>query len=535
MGGMRQAWIAGTVLFAATIAAPCAVEAGPPDEALKASVTIDAGHPGPTIHRYVFGQFAEFVGNVINDGIWVGPDSPIPNTRGFRNDIIAALRDIHVPLVRWPGGCYADIYQWRDGIGPPAQRPRRINTLWGGDIETNAVGTHEFFDFLSLIGADAYINGNIGSGSPREMADWVEYMMGDRPSSLVEERRRNGRAEPFPVAMFGIGNETWACGGNMRAEYSADLHKRYRTFIATPPYATIFDPDFLKPSMTIVASGGNGDDYAFTRVMMANAANQMDALTLHYYTTARGIMLNFGPATGFPESEWASTFRNARRIDELITKHSAIMDEFDPKRRIGLYVDEWGTWYDPTPGRRPAFLFQQNTIRDAIVAAITLNVFQRHAERVRMSSIAQVVNVLQAPILTQGAQMVLTPTYHVYRMYVPFQDATQLPVQVETGPYVMGDITLPALDVAAARSKDGRLVVAIANLDAHRAARIDTTVIGGGAKRAVGETLTGDTLDAYNDFGQPPRVVPVRREYAAKNGKLELEVAPRSVSVFELR
>lgn len=503
-------------------------------EANHVEATIDARHAGPVIHRNVFGQFAEFVGNVINDGLWVGEDSTIPNTRGWRNDIVEALRAIRVPLVRWPGGCYADVYHWRDGIGPREQRPRRINVLWGGGIETNAVGTHEFFDFLELIGADAYINGNIGSGTPREMADWVEYMTGDRDSTLVRERQRNGRQQPFHVAMFGIGNETWACGGNMRPEYSADLHKRYRTFLYTPPYATIFDPKPTGDPMLIVASGGNGDDYDFTRAMMANAVHFMDALTLHYYTTPRGIMGNFGPATGFAENEWASTLKTALRIEELVSKHSAVMDEFDPDKRVGLYVDEWGAWYDPTPGRKPAFLFQQNTLRDAVVAALYLNTFQRHADRVRMSSVAQVVNVLQAPILTDKEKMVLTPTYYVYRMYVPFHDAALLPAQLSKAEYRHGDIVLPAVDLVAARATDGRVHLSIVNLDPRRPARVSAAIAGVRVKSVAGEVLTAASIDSHNDFDGVINVQPAAITGKVADGKLLLELPPRSVTVVAI-
>ncbi len=528
-----------TSILAASLALMCLAITGTTastraSPVLEAELTIDTAHPGATISRYVYGQFAEFVGHSIDQGIWVGEDSSIPNTRGFRNDVIAALRALRVPVVRWPGGCYADIYHWRDGIGPRAQRPRRMNVYWGGVVETNAVGTHEFFDFLDLIGADAYINGNMGSGTPQEMADWVEYMTGDRDSSLVQERRRNGRELPFKVAMFGLGNETWACGGNMRPEYSADLHRRYVTFLNTPPYPMLFNPEPAN-RMIRIASGSNGDDYEFTRVMMANDARYMDALTLHYYTTPTGVMGHFGAAMGFPEREWATTLRNAERIDELLTKHSEIMDKYDPGKRVGLFVDEWGTWYDPTPGHNPAFLFQQNTMRDAVVAALTLDAFHHHADRVRMSSISQMVNVLQAMILTDGPRMVLTPTYHVYRMQIPFHDATSIPVKLRTPDYRMGDVTLPALRASAARANDGRLYIALVNLDPNRGIRVATLVSGGTPIRAAtGELLTAPNMDSHNDFDAPDRVHPVAMTGRSENGHLMIEMPPKSVAVLQL-
>lgn len=498
------------------------------------SVTVDADRPGPTISRYVYGQFAEFVGHSIDEGIWVGEDSAIPNTRGFRNDVIDALRKLHVPLIRWPGGCFADIYHWRDGIGPRATRPRRMNVYWGGVVEPNAVGTHEFFDFLDLIGADAYINGNMGSGTPQEMADWVEYMTGDRDSSLVLERKHNGRDKPFKVAMFGVGNETWGCGGNMRPEYSADLHRRYVNFLSTPPYPMFFDPPPKNP-MIRIASGSNGDDYTFTRVMMANDARYMDAFTLHYYTTPTGVMGNFGASTGFPESQWASTLHTAARIEELVTRHSAIMDEFDAGKRIGLFVDEWGTWYDPAPGRNPAFLFQQNTMRDAVVAAIHFDVFHHHADRVRMSSISQMVNVLQAMILTDKERIVLTPTYYVFQMHVPFQDATSLPTRTNTPEYALGELTQPAVRASAARAKDGQLYLALVNLDPNRPARVKMVVKGAVAVRAAaGQVLTGASMDSHNDFDDSNRVHPVPLSGHLEHGQVVLDLPSKSVAVVRL-
>jgi alpha-N-arabinofuranosidase len=503
------------------------------EQSFAATVTVHANVPGPQIHRNVFGQFAEFVGNVFSDGIYVGEDSPVPNTKGFRKDVIDALRELKVPLVRWPGGCYADYYHWRDGIGPKDKRPRRLNALWGGTVEDNAVGTHEFFEFLELIGADAYVNGNLGTGTPQEMMDWVEYMTGDRDTTIVAERRANGRNEPWDVAMFAIGNETWACGGNITPEYSALLHRKYATFLHTPPYPTFLDKP-QEDKMEIIASGGNVDDFEFTRVMMESAAKQMDALTLHYYTVPRRIILDFGSSTGFPESEWASTLKHALWIDELITKHSEIMDTYDPEKRIGLYVDEWGMWYDPEPDAR-GLLWQQNTIRDALVAALHFNVFIDHAERVRMTSISQVANVLQAPILTSGADMLLTPTYHVYRMYVPFQDAIALNAEIAAPEYVAGDVELDAINAAAAKTTDGRIVVSLINLHSTQDANVRLSIAGvDGVTNVQALLLHGVTTDAHNTFDKPESVVPMPLEVTTQSRDVVVALPARSVAVVQL-
>jgi alpha-L-arabinofuranosidase len=501
----------------------CAGSAVParPAGAASVSLTIQAGAPGPKIDRHIFGQFSEHLGRGIYGGIWVGAGSPIPNTRGIRNDVVAALKALHVPVVRWPGGCFADEYHWRDGIGLPARRPVRINTHWGGVAESNAFGTHEYFDFLDMIGADAYVTGDLGSGSPREMADWVEYITSDSASTLAQLRRRNGGEHPWRLPFFGIGNEAWGCGGNMRPEYYADLFRRYATFVR----------DHAPKGIELVASGAHDDDYHWTDVLMARAGADMDALSLHYYTIPTGNWKHKGAAYGFGEDQWASTLAAASRLDEFIRRHAAIMDKYDPQKRVALFVDEWGTWYDPEPGSNPGFLYQQNSLRDAVVAAITLDILQRHADRVRMANIAQMVNVLQAMILTRGNRMILTPTYYVYRMYVPFQDATYLPLRIESPRYRYGSIVLPAVDATAARDSSGTVHLALVNLDPNRAATISARMAGSSVRSASGEVLTARSMDAHNTFAHPDAIQPVPFKGQVRGGILLLRLPPKSVAV----
>lgn len=491
---------------------------------LTATVSVRADQSGPRIHRNIYGQFAEHLGRGIYEGVWVGEDSPIPNTRGYRNDVLEALRKLKVPVVRWPGGCFADEYHWRDGIGPREQRPVKINTHWGGVEERNAFGTHEFLDFVELIGADAYVAGNVGTGSPQEMAEWVEYITADSNSELAQLRRKNGRDKPWRLPYFGVGNENWGCGGNMRPEYYADLYRRFATFIKAP--------HDNRPER--VAGGANGDDYRWTEVLLSRAAPHMEAYSIHYYTLP-GRWEDKGPSTGFEEDQWASTLSHALRMDELVTKHSAIMDEYDPEKRIGLYVDEWGTWYDPEPGHNPGFLYQQNTLRDALVAALTLDIFHRHAERVRMSNIAQMVNVLQAMILTDKEKMILTPTYHVFEMYVPFQDATALPAQVETPPYRYAGHELPAVDASAARDTEGRLHLALVNVDPHRRAAVTARIEGARVRAAEGRVLTAGAIDAHNTFERPDTVRPAPFKATRRGDALVFDLPPKSVVVVALR
>jgi alpha-N-arabinofuranosidase len=493
-------------------------------EATSASITVRADRPGPKIDRNLYGQFAEHLGRGIYEGVWVGERSAIPNTRGYRNDVIAALRKLKVPVVRWPGGCFADEYHWQDGVGPHGQRPVRINTHWGWVEETNEFGTHEFLDFAELIGADAYVAGNVGSGSPQEMAAWVEYITADGNTTLAQWRRRNGREKPWKLPYFGVGNETWGCGGNMRPEHFADLYRRFATFVKGPR-----DNHPVK-----VASGANGDDYAWTEVMLSQAAQHMDAYSVHYYTIP-GSWRNKGPATGFSEDQWASTLKRALGMDELVTRHAAILDKYDPEKRIALYVDEWGAWYDPTPGREAAFLYQQNTIRDALVAALTLNVLHRHAERVRMANIAQMVNVLQAMILTEKQRMVLTPTYHLFEMYIPFQGAVSLPAEVDSPDYTQGEVNLPALDASAARGVDGTLYLALVNVDPKRAASVSAHFQGATARAAEGRVLTAAAIDSHNTFDAPDVVQPRAFKGYRRGDALRFELPPRSVAVVAVR
>ena len=502
----------------------CAVAFLAHAQTMQAELVVREDAPQARIDPNIYGQFAEHLGRGIYDGLWVGEHSPIPNTRGYRNDVLAALKALGVPVLRWPGGCFADEYHWRDGIGPREQRPVHVNTNWGGVEESNAFGTHEFFDLAELLGAQVYLNGNVGTGSPQEMAEWVEYITSPTNSTLAQLRRANGRDKPWALRFLGVGNETWGCGGTMRPEYSADLHRRFATFIKAP----------LDNKPAIVASGANASNTDWTDVLMRDAGKQMDALTLHYYTIPTGRWDKKGSATQFDESEWIVTLSRTLRMDEVLANHSTIMDKYDPSRRVGLFVDEWGTWYDTEPGTNPDFLHQQNSLRDALVAAINLNVFHRHAERVRMTNIAQMVNVLQAMILTRDDQIVLTPTYRVFEMYKPFRGATNLPVELTSPRYRLGEADVPALHASAARDANKRVHLAIANLDPHRAATLSVKLSSTKAARAHGRVLTATTMQAFNSFERPDAITPTAVRPTVNAGALSLSVPSKSVSVITI-
>jgi alpha-N-arabinofuranosidase len=515
MAHTRVGWVLGGLLLAGAALAQGTV---------NVTATVRADQPGPVINPNIYGQFAEHLGAGIYGGIWVGEKSDIPNTNGYRNDVVAALKALKVPVVRWPGGCFADEYHWRDGIGPRESRPVKVNTHWGGVPETNEFGTHEFMAFAELIGTKVYISGNVGSGSPQEMADWMEYMTSNTVSTLANLRRKNGRDQPWDVHYFGIGNETWGCGGNMRPEYYADLFRQYATYIKAP----------RGKRPVIVASGGHSESTRWAEVLTTMVEQDLDAISHHYYTLPTGDWEKKGASLGFTEAEWIATLQRTLRVDEFITNNVKVLDQNDPKGKVAFYVDEWGTWYDPEPGREPGFLYQQNSLRDAIVAALNFNVFHHHARRVQMANIAQMVNVLQAMILTDGPKMVLTPTYHAFQMYIPFQGATALPVEMQAPVYQLGETRVPAVSVSAARDTAGKLQLGLVNLDPKREATITLQIQGLQARGASGRVLTARAMDAHNTFESPRTVAPVPLKASRSGGKLVLTLPAKSVSVVSV-
>lgn len=492
--------------------------------AKSATLTIRADQPGSQISRHIYGHFAEHLGRCIYNGLWVGPQSSIPNTRGLRQDVIEALRKIKIPNLRWPGGCFADQYHWQDGVGPAAKRPKRVNIHWGNVVEDNSFGTHEFLDFCELIRAEPYVAANVGSGTPDEMMSWVEYMTFDGDSANANLRRANGREQPWKVPFFGIGNENWGCGGRMTPEYYSDLYRRF----------SVYARDFGENRLTRVAAGPGGTELGWLEVLMKKVRGGMQGVSLHYYTLG-GTWQNKLPATGFAEDGWAAVLRDALKMEDLLTRAEAIMEREDPSNRVGLYVDEWGTWYQAEPGTNAAFLYQRNTIRDAVVAGATLNILNQHTRRVKMANIAQLVNVLQALILTEGEKMVLTPTYHVFDMYQVHHDATALPVELKTDNYTHGETAIPAVSASASRDAQGRLHLSLVNLDAKAAVSLQARIEGEKFSKISGQILTANAMDAENTFASPSQVRPAPFDDASiSGGSLTAQLPPRAVVVLTL-
>mgnify|MGYP003754292249 CR=1 FL=1 len=477
-----------------------------------------------TIHRNIYGHFSEHLGYCIYGGIYVGPDSDIPNTNGLRNDVLEALRNMKIPVLRWPGGCFADEYHWKDGVGRKENRPSMINTHWGGVVENNHFGTHEFMELCELIGADPYICGNVGSGTVKEMSEWVEYITFDGESPMANWRKENGREQPWRLPYFGVGNENWGCGGHMRAEYYADLYRHYQTYVRRYGPHKIYK----------IACGPNTDDYHWTEVLMRQAGRFMDGLSLHYYTVP-GTWQNKGSSTDFTEKEWFITLKKTLYMDELITKHSTIMDRYDPEQRVGLIVDEWGTWYDPLPGTNPGFLQQQNTLRDALVAGVNFHIFHKHCRRVHMANLAQLVNVLQAVILTNGPEMILTPTYHVFKMFSVHQDSELLDLTFNSPEYIYEGESIPAVSASASKNADGEVYISLCNLDPNNDHEFTCELRGISVEKLSGEILTSSKITDHNDFDKPDVVKPEAFDRASiTDGILQVSLPAKSVVVIKL-
>lgn len=521
-------WLAGLSL----LAEPAAAAQGGASPAVQLSVRAD--QPGARIERDIFGQFAEHLGTGIYGGVWVGPRSAIPNVRGIRSDVVKALREIRVPNIRWPGGCFADAYHWRDGIGPAAQRRERLNASWGNVIEPNSFGTHEFMDFAEQVGAEVFLSVNVGSGTMQESADWLEYLTADKPTALAKERAANGHPAPYKIKYLGLGNENWACGGAFSDEGYVDAMKRFAVFSRNlNPVQT------GNNAMQRVAVGWDSGNDDYTEAVMKawkekNWAWSIEAVSLHGYTIPNSWEKK-GPSVGFGEDEYAKGIKATLKMKEWIAKQSAIMDRYDPEKKVALMVDEWGIWADPNPGSNPGFLQQQNTMRDAVIAALNLNIFMRNADRVRGTNIAQMVNVLQAMIMTDGPRMLLTPTYHVYHMYVPFQGALQVPVSFDSGSYRFGEIEVPRLDAVAARDPSGRLWLALTNVDPNRPARFSAAFAGVRVRSAQGRILTAGAVDAHNSFAEPNRVTPRPFSGRVSGGQLSFDLPAKSIAVVQVQ
>ena len=494
--------------------------------AQQATVMVDANpRTTTTISKHIYGHFAEHLGRCIYGGFYVGDTSKIPNTAGVRNDIVEALKKLQIPNLRWPGGCFADTYHWKDGVGPKDKRPSIVNTNWGNVTEDNSFGTHDFLNMCKLLNTEPYISGNVGSGTAQELADWVQYTNFENKSPMSDWRRQNGQDQPWNVKFWGIGNEAWGCGGNMTPEYYSNEYRKFATFM----------PNSAKAPLFRIASGASGADYNWTEVLMKNIPLWMLAgVGVHHYSVIDWNKKS--SATDYSEAQYFLTMKEAWKMEEIVTKHAAIMDKYDPQKKVAMVVDEWGGWYDVEPNTNPGFLYQQNTMRDAMIAGMTLNIFNNHADRVRMANLAQCINVLQAVILTDKEKMILTPTYHVMEMYKVHQDATLLPIKVVTSDYVVGEERLPAVSASASKDASGKTHISLTNIDAKNAQTVTINLDGSQFANVTGRVLTSNKLQSYNSFEEPDKIKPSAFNGASLKGStLTVKLPPFSVVVLELK
>jgi alpha-N-arabinofuranosidase len=491
------------------------------------TIVLNADLGKEKINKHIYGHFSEHLGRCIYGGFYVGEgNTQIPNTQGVRNDVVDALKKLKVPNLRWPGGCFADTYHWKDGVGPKKDRPTIVNTWWGGVTEDNSYGTHDFLNMCELIGAEPYLSANVGSGTVQEVSEWIQYTNFGGVSPMSKWRKENGREKPWDVKFWGVGNEAWGCGGNMTAEYYANVYRQYATFMT----------DWSSSSKLFrIASGANSSDYHWTEVLMRDIPHSMlEGVALHHYSVIDWNKK--GSAKDFGEEQYFQIMKRALLMDELITKHANIMDKYDPSKKVALVVDEWGGWYDVEPGTNPGFLFQQNTIRDAILAGATLNIFHNHSDRVRMANLAQTVNVLQAVLLTEGEKMLLTPTYHVMEMYNVHQDATLLPIDLKGNSYTFGNEKLPAVSASASRDGQGLTHISLVNIDAKNVQEVVIDVRGAKYTSVTGRILVSDKLQDHNSFEAPQKVKPATFKQATLSGtSLKVSLPAHSVVVLELK
>ena len=489
-----------------------------------AHIVVNTKKSKGTINKNIYGQFAEHLGRCIYEGVFVKEEDGIPNVNGMRCDVVNALKNIKVPVIRWPGGCFADTYHWMDGIGPKENRKKIVNTNWGGVTEDNSFGTHEFLELCKQVGCEPYICGNVGSGTVQEMSDWVEYCNMGGVSPMADLRKANGEEKPWNVKYWGIGNESWGCGGNMTPDFYADECKRYSTFVRN------YDNDH---PVYKIACGTNADDYNWAKVVAEKAGQFVDALSLHYYTVPGTDWFHKNKATDFAKTDYFETVKKTLRLGEIMDIDISILKQASKEgHELKLIVDEWGNWFEVEPGTNPGFLYQQNTIRDAIVAGLNLNMFNDRCDTVVMSNIAQMINVLQAMILTDGPKMILTPTYHVYDLFKDHMDARQVESYAETEDLKDGEYVIPSLSVSSSE-KDGKLCITVVNTDPDKETEIDIIVGGVKVSSAVAKTVAGD-ITAHNTFDAPENVVikDLASEVASDGTVIKIKLPKSSVTAI---
>ncbi len=504
----------------------------------EAHIEILPGEPVGTINPDIYGHFIEHLGGVIYDGVWVGPDSKVPNEGGIRRAVIDALKAIKAPVVRWPGGCFADSYDWRDGIGKPAERKPRTN-FWGG-TDPNTFGTAEFLHFCELVGTQPYLAANVRSLPARDFNQWMEYCNSPVGSTDgAKHRAAQGHPEPYDVRYWGVGNESWGCGGNFTAEEYAAEFRRFTAWV----------PRYEKP-IDLVVSGANDHEVDWTRRLMRALHDKaqigsVSGMSVHYYTwnlsagRTRDWNLGKRDALKFNELEWYESMSQGSFMEPIIRDHWAVMAETDPEHHIKLVIDEWGAWYQPGTEIRKGFvLCQMLTLRDALLTGLTLDIFHRHADKVVMANAAQLINCLHSLMLATEDKFVLTPVYHVFKMYGGHMGAQSVRVEFGAPTVTYDRLGKPATlwGLSGSASVSGKnLTLTVVNPHTSRAVETEIAVRGASIAGGRGEIVTNPDLHAHNDFENPNVVHPEAVNVAMSGDRLIHRFPPASVTALYLK
>jgi alpha-N-arabinofuranosidase len=482
--------------------------------AADSHIEILVEEPIATISPDIYGHFIEHIGGVIYDGVWVGRDSAIPNTQGIRTALIDKLKQIKAPMIRWPGGCFADSYDWTDGVGP--NRPRRtnfwidefdksrLNSKWVQMYDTDAFGTDEFLHFCKLSGAEPYLAANVRSLPALQLDRWVEYCNSPAGSTTLSElRAKGGAVEPYNVKLWGIGNESWGCGGDFTPQDYASEFRRYTAWV----------PQYGLP-LQFIASGPSGNDLAWTKAffekMYSMGDHKISGWSVHYYAwnLSRGKSTDWvdakGDALQFDIADWYELFQQGFQIEKIIEDQWAAIGEYDEHHEIKLVIDEYGPWYRKGTEVSPeAIISQQVTLRDALFTAFTLDIFNRHADKVSMAACAQLINCLNSLFLAHEDKFVVTPNFYVFDMYSAHQGGQSLRAEFSSPQvvYMRDGKAAGFWGLNGSASVKGKtLTLTVVNADASSPREAQIILRGASVSDAKAKILSGPDIHAHNTF-----------------------------------
>jgi alpha-N-arabinofuranosidase len=522
----RRSFLGGTTLILAGSQAARSVPAAPAGSAAStATVDVLLDEPIGVIAPELYGHFAEHIGGVIYDGIWVGEDSAVPNLGGIRKSLVDWMKRLRPAVIRWPGGCFADGYHWRDGIGEREKRPRRYGR-WTDVTEPNHFGSHEFIRFCRLVDAQPYMAANVGTGTPEEFQSWVEYCNAPAGlTTLADERAANGAPDPLGIRYWGVGNESWGCGGKFTPEDYCTDYRKFATWV----------PGYGVP-LYLIASGPNGNDPNWTARFFQKWVDYerapLHGWSPHYYCGTAGEALQFST------DQWYELLARAKEMEKLISDQWAVMGKFDPQRKVRLVIDEWGAWHKPGTEINKRHLFEQmGCLRDALVAALTLDTFNRHADKMAMANVAQLINNLHSLFLADGDRFVATPNFYVFEMYKPHQGATAVRVNVEAPAveFRVGSDRRQLFGLAGSASvREKAMTLTLVNPHDSEPVAAAVNLKGGAARAARRTVLTHAQANAHNTFERPNELVSQSGDVEVSGAAFTLELPPKSIARWDI-